>query len=65
MENFRIPGEKSQHSMSAFKCDPVKTYLFDIGKYTFEKVIRHLNISQLFDNTKQSERNKKKSKRKT
>ena len=51
--------------MWAFKCDPVKTYLFDIGKYTFEKVIRHLNISQLFDNAKQSERNKKKSKRKT
>ena len=37
-----------------FKCNPVKTYSFDIDKNTFEKVIRHLNTWQLFDScTKQ------------
>ena len=29
---------------AAFKCDPVRTYIFDIDKNTFEKVIWYLNI---------------------
>ena len=41
--------------LAAFKCDPVKTYLFDIDKNTFETVVRYLNIWQLFDSTKQNE----------
>ena len=48
--------------IAAFKCDHVKSYFFGITEDTFEKVIWHLNIWQLFDSyTKQSERNIKNS----
>ena len=30
--------------LAPFKCNPVKTYFFDIDKNTFEKVIWYLNI---------------------
>ena len=31
--------KKKPYKLAAFKCDPVKTYLFDIDKNAFERVI--------------------------
>ena len=43
--------------MAAFRCNSVKTYLFDIDKNTFEKAIWHLSTWQLLNSyTKQGER---------
>ena len=51
------PQGTSNLNLKLCSSDAVKTYLFDIDNNTFEKVIWHLNIWQLFDSyTKQSER---------